>query len=58
MNHIPLEHPNTIRTIAYLERHFPVHSRLCGLSYLSYFLIGKLSYSPVANLAAQSFCSM
>ena len=37
---------NCLRIIEYLERPFPVHSRLCGWSYLIYFLIGKLSYSP------------
>ena len=35
----------TMLTIEYLEWPFPVHSRLCGWSYLIYFLIGKLSYS-------------
>ena len=37
---------STAQDIEYLERPFPVQSRLCGWSYLIYFLIGKLSYSP------------
>ena len=41
-------------------RLYSVQSHLCGWSYLIKFLIGNLnlSYSPIANLAVQSFCSM